>query len=257
MMSAFLFWVGMVWAGNPVWEDLGGGTKVDWAGERLVSTASSSRGTGHQEPFEVLEGRAREVLGPTVLQRARKVRLTSTRTAGEFMESGDLVADRLDDNLSSWDASEVRYRTSGIVEVDAVLDLHDWMRSALTLLATGRERASPVTGETTGVVLDARAHDVRPCIAPRVLDPSGGVVYGLEVVAPGTMALRSPVQWVDDAADVRAAQRAGEHPLFVRVASVKDGCDLVVSAPDAESIRTAAEATAFLVQAHVVAVVRP
>ncbi len=257
MMVSLWLWVGMARAGDPVWEDLGGGTKVDWSGERLVSTASSARGTGHQEPFEVLEGRARETLGPMVLQRARKVRLTSTRTAGDYLEEGDLVADRLDDNLSSWDASEVRYRTSGTVEVDAVLGLHDWTRSALTLLATGRERASPVTGETTGIVLDARAHEVRPCIAPRVLDPSGGVIYGLEVVAPATMALRSPVQWVSDAADVRAAQRGGERPLFVRVASVSDGCDMVVSAADAESIRTAAEATAILVQAHVVAVVRP
>jgi hypothetical protein len=240
---------------DPLWEDLGGG-RVDWAGETVVSTARGERG-GNVAGLEMMEGSARTQLGPRMLTMARRVRVRSDATADDLLGAGDLIADRLDDNLATWEATEVRYHTGGDVEVDGALGLHGWLRPALVLMVTGRERATPVTGTVTGLVVDARGLRVRPCVAPRVLDGGGQALYSLEVLTPSAAAARSPAQWVGDAGDHRAARRAGENPVFARAKDVVDGCDVVLADADAAAVRREAESAPFLLGGYVVIVVDP
>ncbi len=258
MLHLSVLWtVGRAFAGGaePLWEDLGEG-RVDWAGEVVVASARGERG-GNVAGLEMMEGSARTQRGPRMLNMARRVRIRSDATADTLLGAGDLVADRLDDNLATWEATEVRYHTGGDVEVDGALPLHGWLRPALVLMVTGRERATPVTGTATGLLIDARGLGVRPCVAPRVLNGQGETLYALDVLTPAAAAARSPAQWVGDAGDLRAARRAGENPVFVRAADVTDGCDVVLSDADFATVRREADAAPFLLCGFVVIVVDP
>ena len=128
-------------------------------------------------------------------------------------------------------------------------------RSALVSLAKGAERSAPPTQPYSGLVVDARGLDVDFALGPRLYDPQGTAVYGIESLTALAASQRAPVVYVHDPADIAAARRAGAQPIFARATSVRDGCDLVLEAADAGKITAAAADAPFLLQGNVVIVV--
>ena len=239
---------------DPVEEDLGGG-RVDWTTLRLVAGAEGVPSSGVMVNLGTLEGDARTHLGPKILALARKVRISSTRLAGDILDAGDAVADRVDDNLSTWEVFDVKYFASGGVSLEGALPLQSWLRPALTTLATGQERSAPPAAPVTGLVVDARGLKVLPAIGPRLLDPSGAVLYELATMSRLSARQRAPAVYVHEPADPIAARRAGAEPTFAKAIDVKDGCDLVLAPADASRVASLATQSPFLLQGHVVVVV--
>lgn len=246
----------LAWAFEPVVEELDGG-RVDWTAGRLLASAEGVHSTGAMSDVEAMEGSARQRLGPRMLELAREVRVASDLYAGDLLDATDPVADRLDANLALWEVFETRYFTSGALEMDGALPLQPWLRPALTARAKGKDRPGPAAGGATGLVIDARGLAVKPAVAPRVLDAGGGVLYALETLTVYAASLRGPAVYVTDPADPAGVRRAGETPLFLRAAAVKDGCDLQLSDADAAALRQAAETSPFLLNGQVVVVVSP
>jgi hypothetical protein len=250
-----MMWVcAVAWAFEPVVEELDGG-RVDWTSLRLVASASGAPASGAVATPEVMEGDARSKLGPRMLELAREVRVDSARMAADVLDLEDPVADRVAGNLSLWEVFEVRYFTSGKVEMDGALPLHAWLRPALASWAEGEERATTGDAVVTGLVVDARGLAVRPAVAPRIEDPTGGVLYSVATLTELAASQRGPAVYVRDPADVAAARRAGEAPLIVKAASVKAGTDLVLDAAGAAQVRDAAALAPFLLHGQVVVVV--
>lgn len=248
-------WIGLALAIDPVVEPVGEGT-INWTTLELLAGARGRPTSGAMLNLETLEDDARGRLGPTMLELARKVRVDSTRTVGDLLAADDEIAVRIDDNLSLWEVYEVRYFTSGSVEIEGALPLQGLLRPALVRAAGGKERESPPTGSTSGLVVDARGLAVSPAVAPRILGPDG-VLYGLEVLTEASASSRSPVVYVTDPADVAASRRAGAQPVFVRAAEVVDGTDLRLGAEDAARVVEKASAAPFLLHGNVVIVVGP
>lgn len=257
-MSGILFvLVAGALAFEPVVEELDGG-KVDWTAMKLLASAEGERTTGAMTDVEALEGSARSKLGPLMLDLAKQVRVTSTQDAGDLLDAGDAVADRLDSNLAIWEVYEVRYYTSGGVAMDGALPIQPWLRPALTARATGKDRpGGAAAAAITGLLVDARGLAVKPAVAPRLLDPNGEALYAAETLTVHAASQRGPVVWVSDPADPVAVRRAGESPLIVRAAAVRDGCDLVLAAEDAAKVRDAAAGASFLLNGQVAVVVGP
>lgn len=248
--------VGRALALDPVVESLGEGS-VNWTTLELLASATGKPQSGAMLNLETLEADARSRLGPTMLGLARKVRVDSKTLVGDLLEREDEIADRVDDNLSLWEVYEARYLTSGSVQIDGALPLSPLVRPALVRQAKGKERESPPTGSTSGLVVDARGLDLHPSLAPRVLGPDGSVLYGIEVITEAAASTRGPAVFVGDPADVAAVRRAGDQPVFVRAIGVVDGADVSVSAEDAAMVREKAGAAPFLLHANVVIVVGP
>lgn len=252
-------WVGL-WASRPaaafepVIEPLSGG-QIDWTRLELVAEASGRPPGGSMLSWEAMEGEARSLLGPKMLRLARDVRVDATRYARDLLEGVGRVADRLDDNLSLWESFEIRYHTSGLVEVEGALPLHAWLRPALIARAKGRDRGGPAVGAQTGLLIDMRGLGAIPAVAPVLRAESGEVIYALDGLVAPAVALRMPVVYVTDPADPVAVARAGESPVLARAIRVDNGVDPVVSAADAARILAAAESSPFLLQAQVVMVI--
>ncbi|MFZ5482222.1 MAG: hypothetical protein ACOZNI_36005 [Myxococcota bacterium] len=249
----------MIWATvahgmEPVVEELDGG-HVDWTRLQLVASATGEPASGAVATPEVMEGDARSKLGPRMLELARRVRVDASRTTADVLDARDAVADRVADNLALWEVYEVRYFTSGRVEMEGALPLQAWLRPALADWAAGEER--PTTGDAavTGLVVDARGLAVKPALAPRIEDAAGEALYTIQTLTELAASQRGPVVYVRDPADVHAARRAGEAPLVVRAAGVADGTDLVLGEEAARKVRDAAAQAPFLLHGNVVVVV--
>ena len=83
----------------------------------------------------------------------------------------------------------------------------------------------------SGVIIDCSGFNVRPCIYPRVVTPSGRVVYGLGVVRDKAVERHGLVDWAADLASARKMKRVGRHPLVVKALGTGgDGsADIIVS----------------------------
>jgi hypothetical protein len=254
-LGVFLGFVCSSLAAPSLTETLGGGS-IDWTAQTLLLSGEGEH-SGVSATLEQLEASARARVGPRMLGLVRDVRVTSADTAGDLLDRRDALADLVDKNTSLWEATEVRYLTSGQVQIDATLPMHAWLRPALASLAKGRERVIPATSPVTGVVVDARALRVKPCVAPRILGPGEEELYSLARIAAPALGKWSPAAWVADPADVRAVKRGGDAPLFVTAIDVQDGCDLVLGEADAAALKQAAEGAPVLVNAHVAIVATP
>ncbi len=129
-----------------------------------------------------------------------------------------MLAERLRDGLERWTITETRYHSSGWIELDGVLDARWWLRPVLLSLASTRP-VPPLPEAPTGVVVEARGLDFEPCLAPEIRLADGGYLTRAQAVSEEAARLASPVLYVADPADPRAAERAGAAPVFVRAAS--------------------------------------
>lgn len=249
-----MIFVAMAWALDPVEEDIGGGV-VDWTALQLDATARGNASTGALTSRASNEGDALAQLGRRMLDLVPKLRFSAEETGADILDAEDVVADRVDANLSAWQVEEARYLADGVVELDAALPLQPLFRPAIVARAKGKERP-PVAGGPTGLVIDAREVELLPAIAPRVEDPAGQLLYGVEVLSDYTAAQKLPVVYVRDPADPVAVRRAGAEPIFVRATAVVGGSDLVLGAEDAARVRAAATTGDFLLHANVVVVSR-
>lgn len=240
---------------DPVLEPHSGGV-VDWTNFRLVVHAASTGTTGAMSNVESAEGDARSQLEPRVEALARALRIDHERTAGDLLDAGDAVADRLERNLAYWEVYEARYLASGAVELDAALPLQRWLRPALVTMATTTERP-PVVGGASGAIVDARGLDLRCAVAPEFVDAAGAHLYGISDMTAHAGSQRPPVVYVHDPADPAAARRAGVTPTFLRPEAVRDGSDLVFGADAAARLRELLSTSDVLRNGTVVVVVGP
>lgn len=255
-MIAALLAMGAALAIEPVLEPVGEGT-INWTTLELLASARGRPQPGAMFNLETLEDDARGRLGPVMLSLARKVRIDRASTVGDVLARKDDLAWRVDDNLSLWEVYEVRYYTSGAVEIDGSLPLQGLVRPVLLDGAEGKERGGVVTGTTTGLVVDARGLDLRPAMAPRILGAGDAELYGVSTLTEAAASARGPAIYVHDPADVAAVRRAGGQPLFVRAEAVVDGTDVRLSPAEAAALREAAGVAPFLLRGNVVFVVGP
>lgn len=231
--------------------------RINWTRSTLVVEAEGISNTGAWKDVRVIEQSAFSLLEPRMEELARQVRYSADSTAEDLLRRGDGVAQALEENLGSWTVSETRYYGSGRVELVAELDLKSWMRPALMSQAAGVNDTPDGAMRTSGVVVDARGLQVRPALAPRLVGPDGGEIFGARSLSEESASTLSPVIWVHDPAHPEAVERAGDAPVFLRATSVEGGSDLVLDRDDATRLRMLAANGTLLAQARVVVVVDP
>jgi hypothetical protein len=235
-----------------------GAARIDWTAMMLHLDAETAPAPGSHDELEVVEQEARAQIGPQVLDAARQVRVDAATRTGDLLGSETPLGTRLAETTSSWYVSESRYHTSGKVGLTAVLDLGAWLAPVLRARARDAELPATDASNFTGVVVDARGLVTEGALAPRLLSPEGAELYGVDMVLQKAIQGQPPVQYVSDPADPRAWQRAGEAPLLLRAASVRDEVDLVLTAEDSVRLQTVASRdVALLAQARVVLVLDP
>jgi len=259
-MTFAMWWILPALAIDPVVEAVESG-QIDWTHMRLEITARSDRTVGAWKNVRVQEQDALDRLKPLIDDAARRVRFDSARQADDLLSSDEggapaNIIRRLDDGLGSWRVRETRYLSNGGVEMDGVLEIHRWLRPMLLSLSKPRERGSPKEGPT-GVLIDARHLDFRPCLAPEVRSPDDTPLVHPSMVQAEILRSKTPVIYVRDPADPIAANRAGPHPIFLTAESSQRDCLLYMSPSDSQLLKNSAGFSNAVAAAKVVIVVTP
>ena len=108
----------------------------------------------------------------------------------------------------------------------------------------------------TGIVVDARGRQLRPALAPRILDEDGGLVYGAKIVSREVAVRDGMVVYEATMDRALANERAGQNPLKIACLESKgrNRTNIIVSNRDAQRVRQSDDAVGFLAQCRVVVV---
>lgn len=248
-------WMSVALASEPVVEPVAGG-KMNWTVLQLRLSAGSNRSVGAWKDRRVQEQDALDQLSPLVITAGKDLRVTPTMRAGDLLGKDDALSRRLASGLRAWQVDETRYVSGGSVAMDGVLDVAVWLQPALLSLSDDAPVADH-SGSFTGVVVDARDLPVEPCLAPRITTPDNTVLFEIALISADAIRSRTPVTYVSDPADPRGVKRAGDRPLFGRIAEVHDGCDLVLAPDSALALSANPELRSLVSHAKVVVVVAP
>ncbi|MDP6966787.1 MAG: hypothetical protein QF551_05910, partial [Candidatus Marinimicrobia bacterium] len=119
---------------------------------------------------------------------------------------------------------------------------------AATATAPGAAPAAPKPGTITGLIVDARGLGIRPAMSPKVLDQTGGAVYG-----PGNFTREYAVKfgvagYSKDLAKAQQDPRVVGNPLLIKGVGVQgtNKADVVIANSDAFKIRNADQGGQFL-----------
>lgn len=238
---------------EPVIEEVSGG-HIDWSEMRLELTVSSDHATGAWQDRRLQEQDAHDRLSSLIDDLAGRIILTPGQPAAALMTGGDAVADRLTDGLKRWGVEEARYHNSGGVALDGSLDLRAWLSPAL--IEQAEADALPIMGAVTGLLIDTRGHSLPLTIAPELATPSGELLVHAKGLSEDTARTQTPVVYVRDPADPRAAARAGEAPLMVTIDDIEKGV-MILDAASAAHLAAQPELPALVAAGRVVVVVTP
>jgi len=231
----FLWLIAPVFAIEPVLESVEAG-HINWTTMQLEVTSRSDRTVGAWKNVGVQEQDALDRLKPLIDDAARRVRFDATRRADDLLttEEGGAppsVVRRLDDGIGSWRVQETRYLSNGGVEMDGVLEIHRWLRPMLLSLSKPNSGV-PLAEGPTGLLIDARHLDFKPCLAPEVRTQEGEALVHPTKVHPEVLRSKAPALYVQDPADPLAAKQAGPHPIFITAEAAARDCILELSGVD-------------------------
>lgn len=108
----------------------------------------------------------------------------------------------------------------------------------------------------TGLVVDCKGFQVKPAMAPRILDENGREVYGSTLVSRVHAIGKGMAGYVRDLQAAKRNPRVATRPLTVKgISNAKNGqSDIIVSNADAAKIRGTASNLSFLQKCKVIIV---
>ena len=219
-----------------------------------------------------------------LLETIQGVNLTSETTVQNAMLVSDVISTRVEGALKGFRVVDKRYMSTGDVEVDVEVPMTGVIFDALLpqafgggALLTGGQLFCPTCGQPwpagksipqgatliqgdvggtsatsggvfTGLVIDARGLNIRPAMAPKVLDENGEEIYGSKYVSREYAVDIGMVGYEKDIGRARMNERVADNPLVVNgiKASGPNKTDIVIGSAEASKIHNAATNMNFL-----------
>ncbi|RKY81984.1 hypothetical protein DRQ07_02620 [candidate division KSB1 bacterium] len=228
-----------------------------------------------------------------ILETVQGISLTSETEVRNAMIADDNIRTRIQGAIRGFRVVDTRYMSTGDVEVDVEVPITGVLSDALLprefgggVLMTGGQLLCPVCGQPwpagkpvpagvkliragdssqdntsavyTGLIIDARELDVRPAMAPKVIDPQGDEIYGSKFVSRDYAVDIGMVGYEKSIESAVKNERVADNPLVVKAIDVKgpNKTDLVISEADARKIHNAASNMNFLQRCKVMFILK-
>ncbi|MDP6935655.1 MAG: hypothetical protein QGG40_22235, partial [Myxococcota bacterium] len=210
-------------------ESVGSG-QINWSEASLKVTSGSERTVGAWKDRRVQEQDALEGIAPRIQEAAKRTCVAPGHEAGDFLDQETDLSRRLRDGLDGWAVVETRYHTPGGVEMDGALQLGSWLLPLLTSLAEQGPNEPPplTTGDSTGLLIDARSQSFQPCLAPSIRTEDGVVLVDVDTFDLDATRRDGLVQYVTDPVDTRAMNRLGPSPTLLVATDTDADAELIV-----------------------------
>ncbi len=213
-------------------------TGVDWQTQVLKATGSGApdmRATSPAQARLGAEKAAQLDAFRNLLGQVKGIQVSAGKTVGEQMGQEEIRA-RVEGVIKGYRVVKKRYFSDQGVELDVEVPL-----ASISLAILPPAAEVPLPGDRsggdrhTGLVVDVRGLGVQPVLAPRLLDESGKLLYGLEVLPEATRKTTGVAGWFKSADAASRAPTVGDAPLVLKAARAK-GSDLVLAPADARAL---------------------
>lgn len=262
-----------------------GSGKINWTGGWIETTglgAPPAKAAPGQS--RAMAQRAAHVVAlRNLLEIVKGVRVDSVSLVENYLVTSDVIKTQVSGFVKGAQVTKTDFQTDGGVEVTVRMPL--WGNDSLITAFMDEKAmkpqdipAEPTTDEGfTGLVIDARGLGIKPAFFPVILDPSGAVLYGPDIVdrstaekagmagyhtLPKNAELSSVFgegAYVIRPVAVTPGGREGRRPLKIKGAD-KAGtlnANIMISSEDAKKIRGDAQMTVALKRSKVVIVTDP
>lgn len=216
-----------------------------------------------------------------LLETTKGVQIDSNTTVSNFMVESDVISAKVQGMVRGAQTVGQEYLSDGTVEITMQMSLNGGF-SQLVLPKEIKQVESiksiaPAPAETplppaeapavaapkaeaivyTGLVVDARGIDVRPAMAPKVLDENGQEVYGSAFVSREFAVQQGMSGYARDLTAAQSNTRVTHNPLTVKGLRTEGSgrSDIAISNADAARMRGASEHLSFLKKCRVMIVV--
>jgi hypothetical protein len=210
---------------------------VDWQEQVLKATGSGAPDMRSLSPAQArlgAENAAKLDALRNLISQAKGLRISADRTVGDAMAQ-DEVRGRVEGVVRDYRVVKKRYFSDQGVEMDVEVPLSGIAQAVLP----APEPALPARGGAsrhTGLVVDARGLGIQPALAPRLLDGSGAVLYGPEMLGQTARKTSAPARYFKTLELASKAPWMGSAPLLIKAAKAQ-GSDLVLGASEAKAVQ--------------------
>lgn len=230
---------------------------IDWTDYKLKCTADANPGAG-KNGFAELEALARKKLGPKFLDSTDTIIVEAGITIKSLIDEDTALGQHLASNTSTWYVTEARYHISGPVELDAELDIVEWLRPYIVSRSfEGKPETNGYKSDYSGFLIDARGLGAQGAVAPKILSNTGEELYNLSKIALKAARKVTPIQYVADPADPKVIKRVGENPLILVASKVNNGVNIVLDENTSVLFKKEAQDPDLLAKASIVLVLDP
>jgi hypothetical protein len=257
-------------AAAQVYQQVGDAGAINWQDQIIRST-----GIGAPNPNMPLAAQragaieaAKRVALRNLLETVKGMAITSETTVENAMIASDVINTKVSGIVRNFRVVDTRYMSTGDVEVDIEIPLSGVLADAVLPQMgqpmtpgqgfPGYQPGTPGQGGVfTGLIIDARGVDLRPAMAPKILDEQGNEVYGTGYVDREYAVQIGVVGYEKDLNRARSNERVTNNPMVVKAlksAGTKN-CDVVISTNDAQRVLGAAQNMNFMEKCKVMIIV--
>ncbi len=215
-----------------------------------------------------------------LLEVTKGVRIDSTTTVENYVVESDIIMSKVDGMVKGAQVVKQEYLSDGTVEVTMQMSLHggfaqlllpkeikqvESIRPVIPAKETPPSLpvepsisiSKPAPDILTGLVVDAKGINVRPAMAPKILDENGQEVYGSAFVSREFAVQQGMSGYAKEIAAAQNNPRVTDNPLTVKGLKTEGpgNSDIVISNADASRLRSASEHLSFLKKCRVMIVV--
>jgi hypothetical protein len=205
---------------------------------------------------------AKRVALRNLLETVKGMTINSETTVENAMIASDVINTRVSGIVRNFKVVDQRYMSDGSVEVDVEIPLSGVLTDALLPvqpgmpMIPGQSYPGAITqqaGVFTGLIINAKGTDLRPAMAPKIVDEQGNEVYGTGYVSRDYAVQIGVVGYEKDVTRASKNERVTDNPMVVKgvKATGTNSCDVVVSNTDAQRILAAAKNLNFMEQCKV------
>lgn len=270
---------------SDVVQQIGTKGKVDWSSgiiEAVGTGAPPEKYYGKPQARPLALRAAQLDAYRNLLEVVEGVQINSRTTIKDYTTESDEIRSQVSGMVKGAQVFKREYLSDGTVEVTIRMPLQGGfsqlllpreIRQVEPVTQVGQPSETPVTPEAaagepavtpvstsgdvyTGLVIDARAIQARPAMAPRILDEDGREVYGSAYVSREYAVQQGMSGYAKDLTAAQANQRVTNNPLTVKGLRTEGPgkCDIIISKADAAKIRGASDNLSFLKKCRVMVV---
>ncbi|MBL7177713.1 MAG: hypothetical protein ISS66_17975 [Desulfobacteraceae bacterium] len=241
--------------------------KVDWS-----HSVAEAIGIGHPPVNPINKAQARAKAKSEAITAARrnlieiikKVQIDSKNLIENCIGRSDKLFKEIQDHLQSSQVVDISYKPDGSVKATVSILLTGSFadlvlpKAIRNIKPIKQEKPADKEGKAvfTGLVVDCRGFQLKPALAPKIVDEDGREVYGSVYVSRHYAVKQGLAGYTKDLLAAQKNLRVANRPLIVKgIGTSRTGkTDIVISNADAAKIRSAASNLSLLQKCKVVIV---